>query len=124
MNLRSIEAKAFVPAKDFGTSRRFYQELGFTLLWSADDVACLRHGTSSFLLQDFFVQAHADNFVMHLLVENADDWWQHICERRIRENYAVRAEPPEDRPWGLRDLVLIDPAGVLWRIGHRLEGKS
>jgi uncharacterized glyoxalase superfamily protein PhnB len=28
------------------------------------------------------------------------------------------AQPPEDRPWGLRDFVLTDPTSVLWRIGR------
>lgn len=28
------------------------------------------------------------------------------------------AEPPADRPWGMRDLLLADPAGVLWRIAQ------
>jgi uncharacterized glyoxalase superfamily protein PhnB len=29
-------------------------------------------------------------------------------------------EPPEDRPWGMRDFVLVDPTGVLWRIAQNL----
>jgi hypothetical protein len=29
-----------------------------------------------------------------------------------------RAEPPEDRPWKMRDLVLVDPSDVLWRIAQ------
>lgn len=30
-NLKTVEIKAFVPAKDFALSKRFYQELGFTM---------------------------------------------------------------------------------------------
>ena len=26
--------------------------------------------------------------------------------------------PPEQRPWKMRDFVLIDPSGVLWRIAE------
>ena len=48
-NLATIEAKAFVPARDFALSKRFYQDLGFDLAWSDDDLAYLRHGNSSFL---------------------------------------------------------------------------
>jgi uncharacterized glyoxalase superfamily protein PhnB len=36
------------------------------------------------------------------------------------EKYGVRAEPPEDRSWGIRDFVIIDPTGVLWRVGQEL----
>jgi len=25
-----------------------------------------------------------------------------------------------DRPWGMRDFVIIDPTGVLWRIGQNI----
>jgi uncharacterized glyoxalase superfamily protein PhnB len=47
-----------------------------------------------------------------------DAWWARILERKIPETYGVHAEPPEDRPWKMRDLVLVDPSGVLWRIAQ------
>jgi catechol 2,3-dioxygenase-like lactoylglutathione lyase family enzyme len=56
MNLRSTEAKAFVPASDFDASLQFYQDLGFTLVWSTGELAYLRHGSSVFLLQNFYVK--------------------------------------------------------------------
>ena len=52
--MTTIEAKAFVPARDFALSKRFYQDLGFDLAWSSEDLAYLRHGNSSFLLQNFY----------------------------------------------------------------------
>ena len=120
MQLTSIEAKAFVPARDFATSKRFYQDLGFALVWSTEELAYFRHDRSAFLLQNFFVQDFVDNFKMHLLVDRVDDWWQEIQLRGIVDRYGVRAEPPADRPWGLRDFVLLDPSGVMWRIGQPL----
>ena len=34
---------------------------------------------------------------------------------------AIRdALPPEDRPWRIRDFVLVDPSGVLWRVGQNI----
>jgi predicted lactoylglutathione lyase len=66
-DMSAIEVKAFVPSKDFALSKRFYQELGFNLGWSSDQLAYLHHGNSSFLLQNFYVKEHADNFMMHLL---------------------------------------------------------
>lgn len=38
-NMTTIEAKAFVPAKDFAVSKRFYQDLGFEIAWSSEDLA-------------------------------------------------------------------------------------
>ena len=117
-NLRSIEAKAFVPARDFELSKRFYQAIGFTLVWSTPDLASFRHGASCFLLQNFHIPAHTDNFKMHLLVDNVDDWWTHIAA--VAAPFGITVEPPQDRPWGMRDFPLLDPSGVLWRIGQPL----
>src|SRR5947199_2805870 len=48
-NLTTIEIKAFVPAKDFQLAKKFYQDLGFTVSWSSDDLAYICHGNTSFL---------------------------------------------------------------------------
>ena len=69
-NMTTVEAKAFVPAKDFALSKRFYQDLGFEIAWSSDGLAYVRHGNASFLLQSF--KEPPDNFMMHLLFENVD----------------------------------------------------
>jgi catechol 2,3-dioxygenase-like lactoylglutathione lyase family enzyme len=116
--LTSIEVKAFVPAKDFELSKQFYQDLGFELAWSDDDLAYLRNGPSSFLLQKF--NPPPDNFMMHLLVEDVDAWWERVQAQGLPTKYGVRAEPPADRPWGMRDFVLVDPTSVLWRIAQNI----
>jgi catechol 2,3-dioxygenase-like lactoylglutathione lyase family enzyme len=118
--LATIEIKAFVPARDFDLSKQFYQDLGFDLVWSSDELAYFCHGDSAFLLQNFYVKEHADNFMMHLLVEEVDAWWQHVVDQGIAAKYGVKAEPPQDQSWGLRDFVLVDPTGVLWRIGKNI----
>ena len=123
-NLTTIELKAFVPSKDFDLSKRFYSDLGFELAWSSNDLAYFRHGQSSFLLQNFYNPEHAGNFMMHLLVEDADAWWSHVVAQDISAKYGVKAGPPEDRPWGLRDFILVDPTGVLWRVGHNINAHA
>jgi catechol 2,3-dioxygenase-like lactoylglutathione lyase family enzyme len=120
--LRSIEAKAFVPARDFELAKRFYQAIGFELVWLTPQLAYFRHGQSCFLLQNFYVKEHSDNFKMHLWVENVDDWWTHVSA--VAGQFGITVEEPADRPWGMRDFPLIDPSGVLWRIGEPLTGKS
>ncbi|MBS0218199.1 MAG: pentapeptide repeat-containing protein [Proteobacteria bacterium] len=120
MNLATVEIKAFVPARDFELSKRFYRDLGFEVPWSSDDLAYLHAGDSSFLLQKFYNREHAENFMMHLLVRDVEAWWQHVVAQELVERYGVQAEPPEDRPWAIRDFTLTDPAGVLWRIGQNI----
>jgi hypothetical protein len=117
----TVEIKAFVPSKDFELSRRFYQDLGFTLAWCSDDLAYFHAGRSSFLLQRFYVKEHADCFMMHMLVEDVEAWWQHVQAQQLGKKYGVRINPPEDRSWGLRDFTIDDPTGVLWRIGQDIE---
>ena len=113
-----IEIKAFVPARDFALSKQFYEDLGFTIKWSSDDLAYVQHGNASFLLQNFYVPEHAGNFMMHVLVEDVEAWWRQVQTRGLESKYQVKAEPPADRPWGLRDFTIVDPTGVLWRIGQ------
>jgi uncharacterized glyoxalase superfamily protein PhnB len=114
--LAVTEIKAFVPAKDFAWSMAFDEALGFTKASVFDGIAYFHFGDSSFLLQDFFVQAHADNFQMHLLVENVDAWHAHA--KPVATRFKVKIGEPEDQPWRMRDFTLFDPSGVLWRIAQ------
>lgn len=125
-NLTAIELKAHLPALDFERSKAFYQDLGFTLCWSNSNMAYLHlgphgdHGKAGFLLQNSYVRDLAENLQMHLLVNDVDAWWKHVESAQLCEKYGVRAEPPADRSWNMRDFVLFDPAGVVWRIAQNL----
>ena len=88
MNLQTVGIKAFVPARDFDLSKRFYRDLGFEIPWSSDDLAYLHVGDTSFLLQKFHVAEHAANFMMHLLVADVESWWRQVQSQRLVERYA------------------------------------
>jgi len=120
MNLTVTEIKAFVPAKDFDLSLRFYRDIGFTLASAGDGVAYFHHGHAAFLLQDYYHPGLAENLMMHLLLEDVDTWWRQIEALNPAEKYGVRLEPPALQPWGMRDFILTDPCGVLWRIGQNV----
>ena len=75
-------------------------------------------------MQNFYVKEHADNFMMHLLVENVEAWFSHVQNNGMAAKYGVKVEPPEDRPWGLRDFVVVDPTGVSWRIGQSISARA
>ena len=115
-----VDLKSFVPAKDFAVSKRFYLDLGFKEKWGNDQAAELELGGYGFLLQNFYVKDHAENFMMHLMVEDADAWWDHIEAISLADKYQLyMAKRPELQPWGLRVLYLTDPTGVLWHIADR-----
>lgn len=117
-----LDIRAFVPARDFELSKQFYADLGFTMKWSGDGVAELELGNYRFLLQKFYVAEHAQNFMMHLFVEDADPWWEHIERAGLATRYpGIMAKPPEMQPWGMRVLYLSDPTGVLWHIADPRE---
>ena len=121
-NLAVVEVKAFVPARDFALSMQFYEALGFTRASVFEDIAYFHCGDSSFLLQDFYVAEHADNFMMHLLVEDVDAW--HAVAKDVAARFGVRIGEPQDQPWAMRDFTLFDPSGVLWRIAQNIPRKS
>ena len=120
-NLSAVEIKAFVPAKDHALSKRFYQDLGFTMASDGGGVAYFHHGGCSFLLQDFYHEGLAQNLMMHLLVEDVDAWHAHLKGKGIASAYGVKMTAVEEQPWRMRDFVLIDPSGVMWRIGQNID---
>ena len=121
-NLAVVEVKAFVPAKNFSLSMEFYEALGFTRASVFEDIAYFHCGESSFLLQDFFVQEHAANYQMHLLVENVDSW--HEKAKAVAARFNVKVGEPQNQPWAMRDFALFDPSGVLWRIAQNIPKQA
>ena len=121
MNLNAVEIKAFVPAKDFALSKRFYQDMGFVMASEGGGVAYFHHQNVSFLLQDFYIKEFADNLMMHLLVEDVDAWWSKMQTADVANKYHVRIGTIEQQPWHMRDFVMTDPSGVLWRIGQNTD---
>jgi uncharacterized glyoxalase superfamily protein PhnB len=118
LNLTAVEIKAFVPALDFALSKAFYVDLGFEIPWSDEDLAYVRHGDTSFLLQAFNQHEFIKNFQMHLLVENVDDWHSRVVASGVAARYGVEVGDPQDQPWVMRDFTLFDPSGVLWRVAQ------
>jgi len=115
-----LDIKAFVPARDLAQSIQFYSDLGFKTNWSNEEVAEMEIGSCRFLLQRFYVEQHASNFMMSLNVEDPDAWWKHIESIGLTQKYpGIMARPPAMQPWGIRVLYLSDPTGVLWHIAEQ-----
>lgn len=121
MNLKTQEIKTFLPAKDYLLSKEFYISLGFTKASDSHGIAYFYRDNCSFLLQDFYEPTFASNLMMHLLVEDAHAWHQHLSAANIEKHYGVTLSEPSEQPWGMVDFTLHDPSGVLWRIGHNCK---
>lgn len=107
--------RPIVPAKDFETSRRFYEELGFRPEVLSGGLIEMHLGEYSFILQAYYLEQWANNFVFHMRVSDVNPWWEHIVSLRLTERYAVKATAPHLESWGMV-ANLVDPSGVLWRI--------
>jgi hypothetical protein len=107
-----------VPAKDFELSKQFYIDLGFRPQALTERLIEMHLGSQSFILQAYYVQQWADNFVMHLHVSDVGLWWNHILSVDLASRYGVKVRAPQLEDWGLVASV-VDPAGVLWRIAEK-----
>jgi hypothetical protein len=118
-----VTMRPFVPAKEFPKSLAFYEAVGFRSHALGEGLAHLqlgeRTGCFGFLLQDHYVKEFAENFMMHLLVEDLDSWSAHLASLSLAERFDVQApKSPKLEPWGLRVAYLWDPSGVLWHIAE------
>jgi catechol 2,3-dioxygenase-like lactoylglutathione lyase family enzyme len=84
---RVLDLKTFVPARDYDLARQFYSDLGFKLNWDNDQIAEFQLGGFRFFLQNLYVEEYASNFMMQLMVDDADTWWKHIEEVGLKTNY-------------------------------------
>jgi hypothetical protein len=115
-----VAIRPFVPAKDFATCVRFYEELGFSSRLHGDSLASMSLGPFGFLLQEYDVPGFAGNFMMHMTVNDLDGWWQKISGLDLARRYGVRPPTaPEMQPWGLVITYVVDPTGVLWHIAQK-----
>jgi hypothetical protein len=116
----SQSLRPFVPARDFIQSRKFYSDLGFTVVPISDDLADVRLGECAFLLQNFYVKEWAKNFVFHARVDDLDAWWRQSIHSTLPPLTAFRLR--ELRDWSRGDcgwpMSSIHPAssGSLLRI--------
>ncbi len=117
--------RPFLPAKEFGTSLRFYKTIGFEAYPLGETLAELSLGTHAFLLQSYYVKEWAENMVMHVLVEDVDAWWRHIESLALSRQFDVPPSvPPRVEPWGLTVAYVFDPSGVLWHFAQATPENS
>jgi hypothetical protein len=115
-------ARPFIPARDFGLSKRFYESIGFKLLLDGE-VAIFGIGHTSFILQNYFNKDWAENFMMQLMVDDVDAWWERLNALNLTTVFpGTSLRPPEIQPWGLKISYLVDPSGVLWHVAQRRAG--
>ncbi|WP_158818977.1 glyoxalase [Methylocapsa sp. S129] len=113
------QLRPFVPARDFSVSQKFYSALGFEVHPLGEGLAEIRLEQHAFLLQNYYVEQWAANFMMHVLVDDLQRWWWHIKELDLSSHFDVQApSPPKLESWGLNVAYVSDPSGVLWHFAE------
>lgn len=123
-SLNVDDIKIFVPAMNFSESLQFYKALGWHLKWLADDnsLAELELADYRFYLQNYYNKAWANNFMMHISVQDAMAWWQ-LASKVIKDgNYKyARLKKPKEESYGALVTYVWDPSGVLLHFAEPLN---
>lgn len=107
------DLKVFVPTQDFELSIEFYTALGCKENWRIDGLAEMELGGTRFLLQKYFQKDWAHNFMMYIVIDNAQAWYEHVKQILREKKYGdARVNPPKQESHALVTYVW-DPCGVL-----------
>ena len=119
MDYQAQSIRTFIGAKNYETSRVFYQALGFEEVVLSPKMSLFKVNEKlSFYLQDYYVQKWCDNSMVFLEVEDLDNCWADVKGRALPEQYpTAKLSPIKELAWG-REFFLHDPAGVLWHFGQ------
>ncbi|CAN5231454.1 hypothetical protein BH11BAC5_BH11BAC5_52800 [soil metagenome] len=112
--MQFLSLEPFVPSgSDFGNSKLFFRELGFTITWDAGGYAGLEKDGCKFILQQYDNKTFAENFMVTVKVSNAAEFYHLVIEKKLPEKYGIKVLPPKQRPYG-KEVNIIDIAGVCW----------
>ena len=112
MKFHSLEP--FVPSgSDFQKSKELFLELGFKINWDTGGYIGYERDGCKFILQEFDNKVFAENFMISVKVDNAEEFWKFVVEKKIPERFGVRITAPKQQPYG-KEVNLIDIAGVCW----------
>ena len=113
----SARAIPVLPAGDWDASVAFWRKLGFAVSGPENGYVVARRGDLEVhLYADNGIECFTNNSACYLRVDDA---------ARLRaEWYAAGIVPlgaVEDKPWGMREFHVVDPAGNLVRVGQPLN---
>ncbi len=112
MTFQSLEP--FIPSgSNFEGSKQLFMELGFTVNWEAGGYVGFEKDACKFILQQFDNRAFAENLMISVKVNSAEEFWKLTLEKKLAERFGIRITAPVQQPYG-KEVNLIDMAGVCW----------
>lgn len=113
MTLRLDHAAPILPAVHYDKSLAFFRSLGFDVT-EYDRYAVMRLGGADIHLQATKDRTMSENSVCYLYVNNVDVFYSIAIARG-----AVSAQVPMESERGMRECAVVEPSGILLRIGTR-----
>ena len=117
----NAQIKSTIPvlaSLDLSESIAFYMDrLGFALLSQYDDYAIVARDGAEIHFWSCSDRIISEQTSCYIRVSNV----QHLFEEFAEQGVALN--PPSIRPWGMKELYLIDPHGNLLKFGETLDLK-
>ena len=112
--MKFMSLQPFVPSgKEFQKSKELFVALGFKINWEGAGYVGFQRDNCKFILQDFYAKDFAENFMITVNVDSADEFYQEVKEKQLPEKFAIKLGEPSNQPYG-REVNIIDIAGVCW----------
>ena len=112
--MQFLSLQPFVPSgENFAGSRQFFIDLGFKISWDAGDYVGFEKDGCRFILQNYNHKNFAENFMISVNVDSADEFYKEMKERKLEEKFGIKLSAPKDQPYG-REVNIIDIARVCW----------
>ena len=112
--MKFFSLEPFVPSgSDYESSKQLFQELGFNMSWNAGGMAGFEKDGCRFILQNFNDKAFAENFMISVRIENAEEFFEEMTNKNLPDKFGIRISAPRQQPYG-KEVNLVDMAGVCW----------
>jgi hypothetical protein len=112
--MKFLSLEPFVPSgSNFEGSKQFFQELGFTINWDAGDYVGFEKDGCKFILQKYDSRDFAENFMLSVKVDNAEEFRSSVLQKKLPEKFGIRIGNVRQMPYG-KEVNIIDIAGVCW----------
>jgi catechol 2,3-dioxygenase-like lactoylglutathione lyase family enzyme len=112
------DAHPILPSMDYDETIAFYQKLGFAMGMRQEGYLIMRRDGIELHFWACSDRKIAENSGCCLRSEDVDALYAEFIAN------GVKAKPPEDRAWGMREFYVIDPSGNLLRINQRLPARQ
>jgi hypothetical protein len=111
--MKYLSLEPFIPSgPDYAKAKELFADLGFMQTWDAGDYTGFENNGCRFILQKLDKRDFADNLMMSVGIENAEDFLA-MLRKEISEKYQIRFTEIIQQPYG-KEVNLIDLAGVCW----------